>query len=138
MNGWVKLHRCLLEKVIWEKAKPEQKCVLITILLLANHEEKQWIWKGQRFLVKPGQFITSLDSLAAKSGVSIRAVRTALSNFEKQDFLTSKATNTGRLITVVNWELYQSREDKVTNQEPNYRPVQLPNFGVKSLFQAIS
>lgn len=91
------------------------------MLMLAGHEEKQWIWKGKKFCTHPGQFITSLDSLAKKAGVSVRSVRTALANFEKLDFLTSQSTKTGRLITVVNWALYQSRDEETTNEATNDR-----------------
>ena len=121
MAGWVKLHRCLLDKAIWQQSQPEQKTVLITILLLANHNGKQWKWQGEKFSVEPGQFITSLDSLAKKAGVSVRSVRTALANFEKLEFLTNKSTKTGRLITVVNWALYQSKEETPTNEATNDR-----------------
>ena len=41
-DGWVKLHRCLLDKAIWKKSKAEQKAVLITVLLLANHKNNEW------------------------------------------------------------------------------------------------
>ena len=120
-GGWIKLHRELLEKSIWQCSTTEQKSILITILLLANHEEKDWIWQGQRYSCHPGQFITSLEQLAKKSGTSIRNVRTALKNFEQiYEFLTSKATNKNTLITVVNWELYQSENikgDKQTDKQ---------------------
>jgi hypothetical protein len=110
-KGWVKIHRCMLDKPIWTGTKPEHKAVLITILCLAGHSEKEWIWKGMKFRTQPGQFITSLESLSKASGATIRGVRTALARFEKLEFLTNESTKTGRLITVVNWEFYQSRED---------------------------
>lgn len=110
-NGWIKLHRKLLDKPIWLQSKPEQKVVLLTLLLLANHESKEWLWCGEKFVAEEGQFITSLESLSQKSGVSTRSVRTALDNFEKLEFLTNKSTKTGRLITIVNWSLYQGGDD---------------------------
>ena len=121
MDGWIKLHRCLIDKAIWKRSQPEQKTVLITILCIANHEPNEWVWDGKKYIVESGQFITSLESLAKKSGVSIRSVRTALANFEKLEFLTSKSTKTGRLITVVNWALYQHQENKSTNKSTNDR-----------------
>ena len=119
-GGWVKLYRELKSKSIWQLSSPEQKVVLITILLLANHEENKWEWKGEQFVCKPGQLITSLNSLVREcgDGVSIRNVRTALERFEKLGFLTNASTKTGRLITIVNWEKYQGR-DFVDNKEAN-------------------
>ena len=111
-GGWVKLYRELKSKSIWQLSSPEQKVVLITILLLANHEENKWEWKGEQFACKPGQLITSLNSLVREcgEGVTIQNVRTALDRFEKLGFLTNISTKTGRLITVVNWEKYQGRD----------------------------
>lgn len=116
-GGWIKLHRCLLDKAIWMCSTPEQRCVLITILLLANHEPKQWIWNGNKYQVGAGQLITSLSSLAKKSDVSIQNVRSALNKFEKLEFLTSESTKTGRLITIINWGNYQLFTEK-PNKEP--------------------
>lgn len=121
MNGWIKLHRCLINKPIWAAAQPEQKVVLITILMLASHEPKEWIWQGKKFTIQPGQFITSLDSLAKKSGVSKKSVRTALANFENLEFLANVSAKTGRLISVINWELYQSKEDEPANIAAKHR-----------------
>lgn len=121
MDGWIKLHRCLINKPIWAASKPEQKSVLITILCLANHEAKEWIWQGQKFVVREGQFITSLDSLAKKSGVSRKSVRTALANFEKLEFLANESAKTGRLITVINWALYQSQEEAPAKESAKHR-----------------
>ena len=121
-GGWVKLYRELKSKSIWQISSPQQKVVLITILLLANHEENKWEWKGEQFVCKPGQLITSLNSLVREcgDGVTIRNVRTALDRFEKLGFLTNTSTKTGRLITIVNWEKYQGRDyvsDKGTDKD---------------------
>ncbi|OPD28588.1 hypothetical protein AL714_07790 [Clostridium botulinum] len=116
VQGWIKLYRGLLDKSIWQCSTPEQKNILITILLLANHEENEWEWKGKKYIVKPGQFITSLEKIAEKSGkgISIQNVRTAIKKFEKHEFLTNESTNKNRLITVVNWRLYQKKEEEPT------------------------
>ena len=81
----VKLYRELKSKSIWQLSSPEQKVVLITILLLANHEENKWEWKDNQYVCKPGQLITSLNSLVREcgQGVTIQNVRTALERFEK-------------------------------------------------------
>ena len=95
-GGWVKLYRELKSKSIWQLSSPEQKVVLITILLLANHEENKWEWKDNQYVCKPGQLITSLNSLVREcgQGVTIQNVRTALERFEKLGFLTNTSTRT--------------------------------------------
>jgi hypothetical protein len=118
--GWIKLHRETLEKAIWKCSTAEQKVIFITILMLANHKENQWIWKGQKFCCLPGQFITSLNTLSFYSGCSEQNIRTALVKFEKLDFLTNETTKDGRLITIKNWDKYQScdiEDNKQSNKE---------------------
>ncbi|MDR2917680.1 MAG: hypothetical protein LBV74_23050 [Tannerella sp.] len=120
MDGWIKLHRELLDKPIWISSTPEQKTILVAILLMVNHEEKKWEWKENSFVCKPGQIVTSLEGIKKIAGknISIQNIRSALLRFEKLNFLTSKPTACptmlptmlGRLITVCNWESYQSSQ----------------------------
>lgn len=117
-NGWIKLYRDLLDKPIWLLSTPEQKTILITLLLMANHSENEWEFKGVKHIVEPGQFITSLDSIKEKAGkgISIQNIRTALQRFEKYEFLTSDPTNKNRLITICNWDSYQAEKDEANKQ----------------------
>lgn len=118
MQGWFKFHRELFDKPIWITSTPEQKTILITLLGMANHKANQWEFKGEKFTVEQGQFITSLDSIVAKSGkgITLQNVRTALKRFEKYEFLTNESTNKNRLITIVNWAFYQDPEDEPNKQ----------------------
>lgn len=113
LGGWIKVHRILLDKAIWKTSTAEQKVILLTLLLMANHEENEWVWQGKKFLCKPGQFISSLNSIAQKAGcgITIKQVRTAINKFEKYEFLANESTTTGRLISIINWDLYQSKDD---------------------------
>lgn len=119
-KGWVKLYRETLEKPIWKNASPEQCKIFITLLLMANYEKNKWRWEGTDFHCKPGQFITSAKSimLEAGKGISRQNIRSALNSLEAQQFLTTKSTNTGLLITICNWDTYQN-PDETTNQQIN-------------------
>lgn len=120
-SGWVKLHRSILEDPVWTTATPEQKAVLMTVLLSASHEPRQWAWEGKKFEVQPGQFVTSLSNLATKAGVSIQSVRSAIARFEKLDFLANESTKTGRLISIRKWSTYQDTAD-TPNKEASKDP----------------
>lgn len=120
--GYFKIWRELFTKPIWLNSTPEQKTILITLLAMANYREKKWEWQGKPFECQPGQFITSLDSIQENcgQGVTIQNIRTALKRFEKLEFLTNQSTKTGRLITILNWELYQGdieESNKDTNKD---------------------
>lgn len=124
MQGWVKIYRTLLEKPIWVNSTPGQKSVLITILMLANHEENKWEWNGKPYQVEPGQFITSPTKLAkiAGRGITRQIVRGSLTRFELLGFLTTKTTNESTLINVVNWGKYQCEKNKATNHSTKRQP----------------
>jgi hypothetical protein len=111
-RGWIKLYRCLLDDPVWQCSTPQQKVILVTLLLMANHTERKWQWQGQPYICRPGQMITSLASIQEKCGqdISIKAIRTALKRFEKLGFLANQSTMQNRLITICHWERYQSAE----------------------------
>ena len=111
-NGWIKLYRCLLDDPIWQCSTNEQKVILVTLLLMANHAERKWEWKGRPYVCQPGQMITSLNSIREKCGqkISIRKIQLALIRFEKMGFLSKHTSHINTLITICNWDTYQSRE----------------------------
>jgi DNA replication protein DnaD len=111
-NGWIKLHRKMLDEYIWTHSTPEQKVILITLIAMANHEPNRRVWNGEVFFVERGQLVTSLESICEKcgKGISTQNVRTALTRFEKLGFLTNKSTKSGRIITILNWEQHQGNK----------------------------
>lgn len=119
-QGWISLHRELLQKSIWIESTAEQKVILITLMLMVNHAPNKWEWKGKEYVLQAGQVITSLDSIVQKTGkgISVQNVRTALKRFEKLGFLTNESTKQNRLITIVNYKEYQG-VDTTPNKAPN-------------------
>ncbi|MEE6717007.1 hypothetical protein [Schleiferilactobacillus harbinensis] len=122
-GGWIKLYRKLIDDPVWVLSTPEQKTILITLLLMANHRENKWEWQGQKFNVQPGQMITSTESIRQKSGkgISIKNVRTSLKRFENLGFLANESAKTGRLITIANWGKYQCSDEEVAKQPADDR-----------------
>lgn len=121
--GFIKIHRELASKPIWKNSTPEQKVIIMTLLMMADFRPNQWEWKGQKFTTEAGQFVTSLESIVQEcgKGVTIRNVRTMLSKLEKCEFLTNEPTSTGRLITIANWAVYQVTDKPSTNELTKHR-----------------
>lgn len=115
--GYFKLWRELMTKPIWLDSTPEQKTILITLLAMANFNGKEWEWQGKSYKAERGQFVTSLDSIVKNCGIgiSIQNVRTSIERFERYGFLTNQSTNKNRLITIVNWGLYQQTDNELTS-----------------------
>lgn len=113
MNGYIKLHRSMLD---WEWLDdPITTQVWVYCLLRANYTTQRW--HGE--LIMPGQFITSLGHMAKELGITRQNLKTAINHLKSTNNLTSKPTNKYTLITIEKWELYQSAGEKVTNKLTN-------------------
>ena len=117
-TGWIKLYRSMANDPVWANSTLEQKVVLMTILWSVNWDARQWDINGKKIMLHPGQMFISTRDLVKKcgSGVSHRNVRTSLERFENLGFLTQRPTHKGILITVVNWEKYQSKDSELTHE----------------------
>ena len=115
MNGYIKIDRGIMDWEWWDDDKVLK--LWLTILLLANWEDKKWHGKD----IPRGSFWTSIESLSEASGLSTQEVRTALCKLISTGELTSKATNQGRLITVVKYGVFQDDTSK-SNKQPNNQP----------------
>lgn len=103
-DGWIKLYRSFLDWEWYTDANVMR--VFLHLLLIANHEERRWMG----IQIKRGQTVTSYDSLSSSLGLSIRQIRTVLSKLEKTGEICKKTTNKYTLITICNFDFYQSNE----------------------------
>ena len=109
MNGYIFLHRSLLD---WDwYSDGNTKDVFIHLLLKANF--KPGNWKG--ITIARGQLVTSLPSLSAELGISIQSIRTAIKHLKSTGEVTDVSTGNARLVTVVNYDKYQSLDDELTD-----------------------
>lgn len=113
-NGYIKLNRKMLD---WGwYSEPVTKAVFLHLLLTANFRENEY--KG--ITVKPGQVIVSLEKMAAKVGITVQQLRTALRKLEETGEISKKSTNKFTLITVEKWRVYQvssSDEQQTSNKQ---------------------
>ena len=134
MKGWISLHRKLLDSQMYKNLNSKQINVMLVCLLLANHEPNEWEWGSEMFKCNRGQFITSLESLRqyCGRGMKVQSVRTSLLKLQKWGFLTNKSTKTGRLITILKYDIYQDTEKK-TNKDTNKQPTKSQQRANKEL-----
>ena len=81
-------------------------------LLISAREEDGWYGMIE---VKKGQVITSLSKLSAETGISIRKIRTCLSNLVKSGEIKEMTNNHYRIITIIDYDMYQ-KADVVYNK----------------------
>lgn len=108
MNGYIKLYRSLLENE-WHD-DPITTAVWVYCLLRANFETARW----HGIVIQPGQFVTSLNTMAKEIGITVSQLRTAINHLKSTRQLTKRATKSATLITIENWAVYQSAGEKVT------------------------
>ena len=100
-EGFILLHRKMID---WEwYKKPKTAHLFRHCLLKANYADKKW----HDITIKRGQFVTSRSKLAFETGLSEQEVRTALKNLISTSDLTSQASASNTIITVVNYDHYQ-------------------------------
>lgn len=87
----------------------------INLLISARQEDG---WYGMKE-IKRGQVITSLAKLSADTGISIRKIRTCLSNLSKSGEIEEVTSNQFRIITILNFDNYfgaEQTEEKTKRQ----------------------
>ena len=110
MKGWIKIHRRITKWGWYHKS--EMVHLFIHLLLLANHEEK--VWQGN--IVKRGQCITGRKQLSKDTGISQQTIRTCLTKLKLTNEIATKSTNKFSLITILNYNDYQIKGDKLTTK----------------------
>lgn len=109
-QGWVKLHRQILE---WEWFDdPNTFRLFIYCLLKANHTDKKYMG----VTIKRGTFVTSLEELSKDTKLSVRSVRTCLTRLESTNEVTSQRSFKGTVIQVVKYDDYQVTTNQTTTK----------------------
>ena len=104
MTGWIKLHRQLID---WEWYTDSHTLhVFIHCLLKANIEPGRF--RGAE--IPRGSFFTSILKISAETGISIKAVRLSLNKLKKTGEISFTGASDGTMITVCNYERYQSND----------------------------
>lgn len=121
MTGYIKLFRVLLDNPLCTQLPAGWFRVWVVSLLLTNFRPVKW-WNGsQEILIPAGSFVTSLPSLAKKSGVSVKILRSSLRYFERAGMMHLLGAYSGRHgfrhIGICKWETYQGSDDTPANAE---------------------
>lgn len=121
MNGWIKLHRKLLDNPIIMKDS-DHLAVWMYLLLNATHAEYPALFRGEKIMLMPGQLITGRKSIAASLSINESKVRRVLDCFENDQQISRQKSNKNSLISIVNWDKYQCFDQQNDQQVTNNRP----------------
>ena len=128
-NGWIKLHRKILDCFIWQDKPYDKARAWIDLLLIAMHHDKKMLIDDEVVMIQRGSFMTSIVKLADRWGWSRNKVVRYLDMLESEQMLNTKRTPKGTLITIVKYDDYQlidmscestnESTDGATNETPN-------------------
>lgn len=119
-GGWIKTHRKLLDNPTVCK-DAEHLAVWMYILLKATHDGMDGYFKGQKIRLQPGQLITGRKVISEKFRISESKVQRILNRFESEQQIEQQTSNQNRLISIVNWQDYQSGEQRIERPLNNER-----------------
>lgn len=110
-NGWIKLHRQMLE---WEWAdEPATVALFVHLLLMANSDEK---CRYRGIVLKAGQLITSVAGLSKATGITTKALRTRLERLVSTGEISVESCKNYSIITISNYAIYQPRANETANK----------------------
>ena len=112
-RGYIKVHRKIVDSQVFKN--PELLKVWLWCLLRADHKGN-WVTvrtgKGvSEVWVGPGQFIYGRESAAKQLSMKASSVRNRIKKLENLKNLTCQADSQYSIITICNWELFQSNEN---------------------------
>lgn len=112
MEWFVQLHKKICD---WEwYTDIPTKTLFLHILLKCNFKEAKW--KGK--IVKPWDFITSIEHLSLETWLTRQQVRTAIQKLKMTWEITHYSTNEYTTLTLNNWESYNTQDNKrITNEQ---------------------
>lgn len=126
MDGWIKLHRKILENPIVCKDS-EYFYVWCYLLLNATHKERKITFNGKQIILQPGELLTGRKSISEKLKINESKVQRILKAFENEHQIEQQTTNKNRLVKIVLWNTFQSDEQqnaqlvnnkRTTNEQP--------------------
>lgn len=115
MEGWIKLHRKMLDNPIIFKDK-DYLAIWVYLLLNASHKEIPALFKGKRIMLQKGQLITGRKSISKQLDISESKTYRVLNAYKSEHQIEQQISNKNSLITIVNWDKYQITEQQIEQQ----------------------
>ena len=119
MEGWIKIHRQMMEKGWWQDSQIVH--LWIYILFKANYIEKEKLFNNEIIKIKRGQFLTGRKKISEETGISESKIERTLKLFESEQQIKQQKTTKFRLITVLKYDKYQVPEQQSEQQVNNKR-----------------
>ncbi len=107
MNGWIKLHRQIMENDIYFEERFTRAQAWVDLLLLAAHTEREISIRNVTIYLKPGELAYSQRTLAERWRWHRNTVANFIKELEKRGMIYHRKTNITTVISIINWNIYQ-------------------------------
>lgn len=115
MEGWIKLHRKSLESIVFQN--PNLWQVWCYCLMRANHQETKKLWNQKEEVLKEGSFITGRLEGGKDCNMNPNTFYKQLKTLERINCIQIEARNKFSIVSVINWQKYQFRNNKNTDSD---------------------
>lgn len=108
---------------------PKRLSVLIHLMAWAQfHDNETIYWRGEPRQLIAGEVLTTLRELEKETRIEYQSVNRILKYLEKRNTITQEVTQHGRLIKLINFELYQdfqqvNEKQKTKKRKTNEKPM---------------
>lgn len=126
-KGWVKLWRDQFNNWVSDRKPWCDGYAWCYLYSRANHKKRIVNFRNQYIEVERGQLLTSKLKLQRIFGWSYKRTTAYLKALEKDKMCTIRTTNRYIIITIVNYDLYQSKEEQGIEQKGEQRVEQEKN-----------
>lgn len=120
-EGWVKVHRRIQDNPLWTCEKFTRGQAWVDLIILANHTDSFFYKRGVKIDVKRGECARSVVELADRWQWSRTKVNKFLNDLKKEQQIDFKKTNITQLLTILNYDEYQQREQQTGQQKSSRR-----------------
>lgn len=107
-QGWVRIHRSIFDSNIWFAERFNRAQAWIDLLLLASHKNRYIRIRGSKIELKRGQIARSMKTLSRRWQWDDRTVSKYLEDLQKEGRIRCKKSNITTVITIINYNHYQS------------------------------
>lgn len=106
MQGYVALHRKVMDS--WVAEDPMALALWVRMLLEATHTPRRKGHKGAFYNLNKGEFLFGLQRWSEKTGISREVIRKRIELFESSGMITYSKHPQISIISIVNWNNYQT------------------------------
>ncbi len=135
MEGWIKLHRQIIENELYFSERFTKSQAWVDLLLLARHDSGLVTIRGIDIRLNSGQLCWSQLSLAKRWGWDRKTVKKFLNQLKKREMVDIKISKVTTIISIKSWHIYQGVDNKTDNRIHNRMDT---NKNVKNVIEELA